>query len=613
MRKKHLLSLFMLSMGVALLVTAFGVSGASAARQGGGTLTIGSIGKVFSPDPSVGYDTRSWTVQNATGLTLVGYDDANGAHAKLRYLGAKGAPIISSNGRTITWTVRSGYKFSDGSYVTAKSYQRSIERILSACSYDGGWGAVDSFDKDIKGGVAFHSGTCTSGQNQSPAHISGISATAPAGGGGKLVIHLTQKVPALLPAMAMAWFSAVPVDTKYDQGNSQGEWNAQSGGGIPGAGPYYVDTWNKAATSGQFNIILKKNTHYNGPRPANTDVIRYLKYAAGNNEGCYTDVKANNIDLDMCGLTGTEATQAKSLYTPHSTTGVKPATAGTGGRFHVDKTGCTGWVALNTVVAPTNNTNVRMALGYILNKDTYLSVLGSYAGVYNSSIMNPGIPGYKADNVFGHNPNWVKAYNVSNHGLLLKNKTIHVWYVSDTDPGVQQFNSPKADIDAFSSNYNPNIHVQGEQHSNTNYYDDIGTYTWTKNGGTTASGPSGPMNMGAVGWCPDYLDAYDFINVMFDGNTINKNAPDNGGEGANTNYSLANISALNSQMRAAAKLSGSARNSAYAAADKNIVGKYGLAIPYDNIGSRTVTSDRLGNWHYNEYNTTPALNTLTVN
>jgi len=609
MRKKHLLSMFMLSMGVALLVTAFGVSGASAARQSSGTLTIGTIGRVFSPDPSVGYDTRSWTVQNATGLTLVGYDDANGANAPLRYLGAKGAPIVSTNGRTITWTVRHNYRFSDNSVVTAASYKRSIERILSACSYAGGWGSANGFEKDIVGGATFHGGTCTSGQNQSPAHISGVTATAPtATTGGKLTLHLTKRVPALLPAMAMMWFNAVPVNTPYNGGNSQGEW----GSGIPGAGPYYVSTWNKAAGTGDFNIILSKNTHYNGPRPAGTNTIRYLKYATGNNEGCYNDVKANNIDLDMCGLTGTEVSNAKSTYGAHTTTGVPGATAGTGGRFHVDKTGCSGWVALNTQVAPTNNTNVRLALGYILNKDTYLSVLGQYAGSYNSSIMNPAIPGYKPDGVFGHSPNWTKAYNLSNHGLLLKNKSIHVWYVSDTDPGVQQYSSLKANIDAFSAHYHLNINVVGEQHTSTNYYNDIGTYTWAKNGGTTASGPSGPMNMGAVGWCPDYLDPFNFINVMFDGSFINKSAPNAGGEGANVNFSYANISGANTQMRAAATKTGSDRKAAYAAADKNLVGKWGVAIPYDNIGARTVTSNRVGNWHYNEYNTTPALNTLTV-
>jgi len=604
----------MLSMGVALLVTAFGVSGASAARQSSGTLTIGTIGRVFSPDPSVGYDTRSWTLQNATGLTLVGYADANGANAPLKYLGAKGAPIIASNGRTYTWTVRTGYKFSDGSFVTAKSYARSIERILSACSYAGGWGSANGFEKDIVGGVSFHGGTCTSGQNQTPAHITGITATAPAGGGGKLTIHLTQKVPALLPAMAMMWFNAVPANTPYNGDNSQASWGA----GIPGAGPYYVDTWNKSAGTGSFNVILQKNPHYNGTRPAGTNTIRYLKYATGNNEGCYQDVKASNIDLDMCGLTGAEVSDAKSTYGAHTTTAVPGAAAGAGGRFHVDKTGCSGWIALNTQVAPTNNTNVRLALGYIVNKDTYRTVLGDFAGVYNSSIMNPAIPGYKPDNVFGHSPNWVKALSLSstnsthNNGLLLKNKNIHVWYVSDTDPGVQQYNSLKANIDAFSAHYHLNIHVIGEGHTNTNYYNDIGTYTWAKNGGTTASGPSGPMNMGAVGWCPDYLDPFNFINVMFDGSFINKSAPDAGGEGANVNFSYANISNLNSQMRAAAKLSGSARKSAYAAADKNAVGKFGVGIPYDNIGARTVTSNRVGNWHYNEYNTTPALNTLTV-
>ena len=56
------------------------------------------------------------------------------------------------------------------------------------------------------------------------------------------------------------------------------------------------------------------------------------------------------------------------------------------------------------------------------------------------------------------------------------------------------------------------------------------------------------MNMAAGGWCPDYLDPFNFINVMFDGGLINKVD-----EGANVNWSYANISGANTQMRAAAK------------------------------------------------------------
>jgi hypothetical protein len=226
--------------------------------------------------------------------------------------------------------------------------------------------------------------------------------------------------------------------------------------------------------------------------------------------------------------------------------------------------------------------------------------------------MNPAIPGYGADNVFGHSPNWPKAFSLTNNGNALKNKTIHIWYVSDSDPAVQQYDSLKANIDAFSAHYHLNIHVVGDGHTGTNYYNDLGTWTWVKNGGTTASGPSGPMNMAVGGWCPDYLDPFNFINVMFDGSFINKSAPDAGGEGANVNWSYANISGANTQMRTAAKQTGGTRNRYYAAADKNLVGKYGVAIPFENIGARTVTSNRVGSWHYNEYNAGPALNTLTV-
>ena len=40
-------------------------------------------------------------------------------------------PTVSKDGKTYTFHIRPGLKFSDGSTVTAASYQRSWERILS--------------------------------------------------------------------------------------------------------------------------------------------------------------------------------------------------------------------------------------------------------------------------------------------------------------------------------------------------------------------------------------------------------------------------------------------------------------------------------------------------
>src|SRR4051794_22174917 len=74
MRRKHLLSLFMLSMGVVLLVAAMVATGASSATRShsavGGVEQVGVLNAGNPPisylDPAIAYDTGSWTALNAT-------------------------------------------------------------------------------------------------------------------------------------------------------------------------------------------------------------------------------------------------------------------------------------------------------------------------------------------------------------------------------------------------------------------------------------------------------------------------------------------------------------------------------------------------------------------
>src|SRR5437868_9388032 len=107
MRRKHLFSLFMLSMGVALLVAAMVASSAMSATRiakAGGTLNIGLFGgSVTFLDPQLAYDTGSWTVLENTEVTLVRYADSNGAHAPLHLEDAASFPTITNSGKIYTW------------------------------------------------------------------------------------------------------------------------------------------------------------------------------------------------------------------------------------------------------------------------------------------------------------------------------------------------------------------------------------------------------------------------------------------------------------------------------------------------------------------------------
>src|ERR1043166_3987008 len=69
---------------------------------------------------------------SATALKLYNYPDkAKPLGGKITPEGAAGFPVVSKDGKTYTITVKSGYKFSDGTPVTAKNYAFAINRSLN--------------------------------------------------------------------------------------------------------------------------------------------------------------------------------------------------------------------------------------------------------------------------------------------------------------------------------------------------------------------------------------------------------------------------------------------------------------------------------------------------
>ena len=88
MRRKHLLSLFMLVVGVAMLVAAVsvGVAGSAVKKAGsaeankGGTLRLNMADADFDfVDPQLAYRTDDWSMIYATSMPLVGFEEKSGA------------------------------------------------------------------------------------------------------------------------------------------------------------------------------------------------------------------------------------------------------------------------------------------------------------------------------------------------------------------------------------------------------------------------------------------------------------------------------------------------------------------------------------------------------
>ena len=79
--------------------------------------------------PGARVDTLSWGLLYTTNLTLLNYPDRPAPEgSRLVPDAAVAFPRVSRDGRTYTFTVRKGLRFSDGSAVTARNFAHAIHR-----------------------------------------------------------------------------------------------------------------------------------------------------------------------------------------------------------------------------------------------------------------------------------------------------------------------------------------------------------------------------------------------------------------------------------------------------------------------------------------------------
>src|SRR5262249_36948695 len=106
------------------------------------------------------------------------------------------------------------------------------------------------------------------------------------------------------------------------------------------------------------------------------------------------------------------------------------------------------------------------------------------------------------------------------------------------------------------------------------------------------------------GWCADYWDPFDYINISLDGRSIQ--------DQNNTNLAYLNSAKLDKAMDAAANLTGAARAQAYQKLDYQIMKNYAPWVPYATSNVPVFVSARVHNYVYSNYFGLPDVNALSV-
>ena len=338
-------------LGAAFLVAA-GLAGATRGFAHGGIFRVGYAGASVQIDPQLAYVSTAWSLEYATAAKLFNYPDRAGAAGGVLQPEVASGYKVSRDGRTYTFTIRRGFRFSDGAPVTAKSFAYAIDR---AANHDlaspGAPFITDQNGTNIVGAIAVNAGKAT--------HVSGVTAK-----GYRLVIRLTRRDPTLLTKLAMPFFQATSLRLPLTR---------EVVGGYPSAGPYAF-----ARNTPNELTELRRNRYYRGLRPRNVagvEVWWNLDQQAG-----FREVEAGSLDEGP--LPDAEVRGVARRF------GVNKS------RFWVEPNNCVGYVGINSR-RPLfrNNVALRQALNWMIDRRALLAPLPPYSGSPWTHLLPPSVPG----------------------------------------------------------------------------------------------------------------------------------------------------------------------------------------------------------------------------
>jgi peptide/nickel transport system substrate-binding protein len=336
-------------------------------------------------DPAHAYPSPPYRLQfdYATGAQLLNYPDApapRGSHLDPEVAAAM--PIVSDGGRTYTFRIRPGFRFSppSGEPVTAETFRYSIERALSpglgpqAPGYE--------FIKDVVGADAFHAGKAQ--------RITGLAVR-----GNALRIRLVASAGDFLARLSTPFFAAVPIDTPIVSGGVQTP--------IPSAGPYYLKvSWQDELA------VLERNPNYPGPRPHR---LERIVYDIGNSARRSVDqIESGSADYAADVLQ--ESTFAAGGPLDKRFGPGNKSSASTPRLVQTRQTAFR-YIQFNTARGPFTDARLRRAVSYAIDRRALAAVHGE---VPTAAYVPPGLLGSGGPSVYPLSPKLPRA-RVLAHGF----------------------------------------------------------------------------------------------------------------------------------------------------------------------------------------------------
>ena len=373
MKRRFLVSASVLA-ALALVASACGSSnksgsgtttGSSGGTKGGTLVTVANAAPSGSPDPQVNYTLQEWQLLIITHDGLVGFKRAGGTEGtKIVPDLAESIPKPTNGGKTWTFTLRKGIKFSNGKTLTGADVKATFERLfkIGDSPNAGTWyNVIRGADVCLKTPK-----TCDLS--------SGIKVN-----GNKVTFNLTTADPEWLDKLSVPFAYILPASTPAKNVNIP----------PPGTGPYM---WAQYAPNKQIKLV--RNPYFKvwskDAQPAgNPDVITQ-KF------GLTVEAEVTQVQND----------QADWMFDqPPADRLGELSSQKYASRVHVNPLTATYYFALNVNVPPFNNLKARQGLNFATDRAALVKIAGGpKLAVPTCQVLPPNFPGYEPYCPYTKNP-----------------------------------------------------------------------------------------------------------------------------------------------------------------------------------------------------------------
>jgi peptide/nickel transport system substrate-binding protein len=327
-----------------------GGGGGGEATQGG-SITIAQTSQPDYLDPALSYTVNGWEPLWLVYTSPVAYKRAEGKEGTELIPGvAEELPQVSEDGKTVTFTMRKGLKYSDGTPVKASDWEHSIKRVLNLES------GATAFYLIIEGAQEYIDAGKPEGD------ISGIETNDQT---GEVTIKLTDPDGTILNVLAMTFAAVVPGDTPFKN---------LSADPPPGVGPYKIT---RSVPNRDF--VMEKNANFNIPGIPKGNIDTITTKIVKSAERQTQDVISGELDFMQDEPPADLLPQVKAEYSD---------------RYEEHVTPNTYYFFMNSQLPPFDKKEVRQAVNYAVDSQALTRLFGGRLAP-GCNFLPPGLSGHE--------------------------------------------------------------------------------------------------------------------------------------------------------------------------------------------------------------------------